>query len=46
MEWFLGLVLGYAFLLLLAGLLLCFCGLPAWLLARDPKCGIKSGARE
>jgi hypothetical protein len=37
MEWLLGIVLGYTFLLLLVGLLLTIRGLPGWLLASDPK---------
>jgi hypothetical protein len=36
MEWFLSAVLGYTFLLLLIGLLLCIRGLPKWLPVRDP----------
>ena len=37
LEWVFNAVLGYTFLLLLIGLLLCIRGLPRWLLARDPK---------
>jgi hypothetical protein len=45
MEWLLSAVLGYVFLLLLIGLVLCIRGLPRWLLAADPKTSGREGGR-
>jgi hypothetical protein len=45
MAWFLSAVLGYVFLLLLIGLVLCIRGLPRWLLAADPKTSGREGSR-
>jgi hypothetical protein len=45
MEWLLSAVLGYVFLLLLIGLVLCIRGLPRRLLAADPKTSGRAGGK-